>query len=83
MKKSDSELATMIKVGGIYSYYKNLDNKYKVLGLAILESNTEVCVIYEPQYGVKLPFVRPLSNWLEEVEINNTNFKRFTLVNSQ
>ena len=77
MKKSDSELATMIalassliKVGGIYSHYKNPDNKYKVLGLAILESNTEVCVIYEPQYGAKLPFVRPLSNWLEELTVN-------------
>ena len=88
MKKSDSELCellsqatSVVKVGGIYSHYKNLDNKYKVLSLVILESTTEVCVIYEPQYGAKIPFVRPISNWLGEVDVDGKKVKRFTLIN--
>ncbi len=88
MKKSDTELSKLIDyasssviVGGVYSHYKNSDNKYKILHLAIIESNAEVCVVYKPQYGAKIPFVRPLSNWLEEKVIDGRKVKRFTLIN--
>ncbi len=87
MKQSDQELneelnlaAELVKVGGIYSHYKNPDYIYKVLSLAVLESTTEVCVIYEPQYGARIPFVRPISNWLDELVVDSQKVKRFTLI---
>lgn len=57
-----------VEVGALYTHYKDPTKQYKVLFVGIQEWNDEPCVIYEWQYGPRFIFVRPLSNWLEEVE---------------
>jgi hypothetical protein len=86
MHKSQEELvnertiaAQNIQVGGLYYHYKNPNDLYKVLNLAVTEWDDEVCVIYEAQYGERITFVRPLSSWLEKVEWNGKIVDRFTL----
>jgi len=69
-----------ITIGGIYSHYKNPQNTYKVLNLAIQEATEKVCVIYQAQYGRKLIWVRDLDNWLESVELDNKIVPRFTKI---
>lgn len=69
-----------VNVGGTYYHYKNTDNSYTVLNLAVMESDGTVCVIYRADYGDQLIFVRPLENWLDLVERNGQQVKRFTLL---
>lgn len=72
------DAAEEVAIGCTYRHYKN--KLYTVLDLAILESNTEVCVIYQAQYGERLKFIRVLSSWLEEVEYEGRVVKRFTKI---
>ena len=69
-----------VKINGLYYHYKNPKNIYKVITLAITESNDSLSVIYEAQYGDKLIFVRPLISWLDKVEWNNKVTDRFTFI---
>ena len=64
------EAKKLVKIGGIYSHYKNPAHHYKVITLAMQEATDKLCVIYETQYGKKLLFVRDLDNWLTQPEVN-------------
>ncbi len=77
LKASLTDAAKKVKVGGCYTHYKNPDDVYKVVGLAITEQDDTVCVIYEAQYGEKLVFVRPLDSWLEKVAWHDGLVDRF------
>jgi len=67
-----------VAVGGVYQHYKQPDKSYKVLHLAITESDDELCVIYQAQYEERLIFVRPLKSWLDKVNYNGNLINRFT-----
>jgi hypothetical protein len=73
-----AEAAKQVTVGADYLHYKN--KRYKVLHLAIQESTNEVSVIYQATYGDKLIFARPLSSWIEAVELDNQKIPRFTKI---
>lgn len=73
------ELATAaeaVEVGALYSHYKHPDHPYLIKGLAILEATEEVCVLYEAQHS-GITFIRPLSSWLETVEVEGETLPRF------
>lgn len=72
--------AEQINVGKTYYHYKKPDNFYKVIHLAVMESDDSVCIIYQAQYGDKFIFVRPLNSWLEKIEWHGEIVDRFTLV---
>lgn len=78
--KDLEQAAKLVKVGGQYLHYKNPDKAYKVIGLAIMEADETVCVIYHAQYGEKLIFVRPLTSWLDKVDWQGKTENRFTLL---
>jgi hypothetical protein len=64
-------------IPGIYLHYKN--KKYKVLGIAKHSETLDDLVIYEALYDnpeSKL-WVRPLNNFLEDVEIDGKLVPRF------
>lgn len=69
-----------ITVGAQYWHYKSREKVYKVIGLAFLEANNELCVIYQAQYDQKLTFLRPLTIWLENVEWEGKVVSRFTKI---
>lgn len=60
-------------------HYKN-KLLYRPLNFATLEADNELCVVYEGQYGYKLLFVRPVKEWLAEVEFEGKKTTRFTKV---
>ena len=70
-----SKAASQVIVGGMYRHYKN--KLYQVVGLALLESTNEPCVIYQAQYGAHATFIRPLADWVQKVEVNGVRVPRF------
>ncbi len=69
--------AQNVVVGGRYRHYKG--NYYTVTQLAILEATNEPVVIYRADYDARISFVRPVTSWLEKVDIEGVAVTRFTL----
>lgn len=67
----------LVEVGASYVHYKGPSRSYKVTGLALLEHSDEAAVIYEWEYGQRLAFIRPLSDFLSEVEVGGARIPRF------
>lgn len=71
-----AEAAKQIVIGARYMHYKQLS--YKVLALALREEDNEPCVIYQAEYGDRITWIRPVSSWVEVVEVDSQKVKRFT-----
>lgn len=86
--KSDDQLAqemkealTKVQIGGHYTHYKSPDSLYEVKELVLLEADDSICVIYKSLRIKSKPiFVRPLSEWLEQVEWQDKTVPRFKKV---
>lgn len=85
MSKDEAKLATRladarakVSVGARYRHYKQLT--YKVVSLALREDDLEPCVVYQAEYGDRLTWIRPLSDWLEQVAVGGKKIDRFTLL---
>jgi len=64
---------------GLYKHTKT-GNKYKVLGVGFNSETLEECVIYQAQYGEKFISIRPLTMFLETVEIEGVLQPRFQYI---
>ncbi len=67
----------MIK-NGIYKHYKG--NIYEVIGIANHSETMEKMVVYKALYGNGELWVRPLSMWNEEIDVNGEKKPRFKLI---
>lgn len=65
----------MIKEGKKYRHFKG--NEYIVLHLAKHSETEEDMVVYQALYGERGIWVRPLSMFLEKVEVNGKYVNRF------
>jgi len=65
-------------VKGRYQHYKG--NFYLVEGVATHSETEEKLVIYRPLYGESGLWVRPLSMFTEQVEVDGQHQTRFTFV---
>ena len=63
---------------GIYEHYKG--NKYELLYIAKHSETPENMVVYKALYGEGEIWVRPLSMWNEQVEIDGKSVPRFKLI---
>ncbi len=70
----------MIK-SGLYLHSKS-GKQYRVIGIAKHSETLEEFVIYEAQYDNELStlWIRPISMWEEEVEVNGQKVKRFEYI---
>ena len=64
----------MIKLGR-YQHYKG--NFYQVLHLAKHSETEEDMVVYQPEYGEKAIWVRPLAMFTETITVEGKRVKRF------
>lgn len=64
----------MLKIGK-YRHYKN--KEYQVLGVAKHSETGEELVVYKKLYDDYSLWVRPLSMFLENVEVNGKTIPRF------
>lgn len=71
----------MIQIGKLYKHSKS-GKLYKVIDIAKHSETLEDLVVYEPQYKNELSklWVRPVSMWEEEVEIDGEKKRRFELL---
>ena len=67
--------AAEVQVGAIYEHYKKLP--YKVLHIALREEDNAPVVVYQAEYGSRAIWVRPLTSWLETVELDGKTVPRF------
>lgn len=67
----------MIKIGK-YRHYKG--NEYEVIGIAKHSETLEELVVYRALYGDGQIWVRPLNNFVEEVEVEGKNVARFEYI---
>jgi hypothetical protein len=70
--------AEQVTVGAEYEHYKG--TRYKVAAVALIEATNEPCVVYQALYGDRVTFVRPLEDWLAQVEIEGRSVSRFAQV---
>lgn len=69
-----------VEVGAYYAHYRDLKSGYKVIGIATLEASQEAAIIYqkEGEDGISsMVWIRALSSWLEEVDVENAKVPRF------
>ncbi len=65
----------LIKLGK-YKHYKG--GEYEVIGVASHSETLEKMVVYKALYGEYSLWVRPLSMFLEEVEVEGKKIPRFS-----
>ncbi|HAN97902.1 MAG TPA: DUF1653 domain-containing protein [Planctomycetaceae bacterium] len=63
---------------GRYRHYKGRD--YRVLGIARHSETEERLVVYRTDYGARDLWVRPLSMFVETIEIDGAAVPRFAYV---
>lgn len=82
LQKRLAEARKLVEIGGKYYHYKNPDKFYTVMNVAIIEATEEPAVIYKPDYeGYEgIQWIRPLSEFISENEINGQKVRKFTLV---
>ncbi|ARS53143.1 DUF1653 domain-containing protein [Kushneria konosiri] len=73
--KRENEHAVIL---GVYRHYKGSD--YEVLGVAHHSETEEPLVVYRALYGEFGLWVRPLSMFRENVEIDGEPVARFSLI---
>jgi hypothetical protein len=87
--KTAEELRTMIddaklkvRIGGTYYHYKRPDETYTLIDVIIIEATTGIGVLYRAEYDdlKGITFMRPIEDFLSEVELENQLIKKFTLV---
>lgn len=82
LKAELTEASAKVERGAQYIHYKSSDKVYTVLDLAFKEDNNELCVIYRADYGEKLTFIRPMSSWLDQINIDGNTIARFTKIST-
>lgn len=67
-----------VEVGARYAHYKHPELSYTVTGLAVREDTQDVCVIYQAEYGERIPFIRTLESFTQSVEVDGIRIPRFS-----
>lgn len=63
---------------GRYRHYKN--KEYELIGIARHSETGEELAVYRTLYGDRSLWVRPLSMFLESVELDGKTLSRFTYI---
>ena len=66
---------------GLYQHFKG--NQYQVLHIAKHSETEEVMVVYQPEYGDREIWVRPLAMFDEIIERDGKSIKRFAYIGEE
>ena len=80
--QQESNLVTNSEIKtGLYRHYKG--NDYQVIGTATHSETEELLVVYKPLYNDSGLWVRPLTMFLENVEVDGISMPRFQFLSDQ
>lgn len=80
--QQESNLVTNSEIKtGLYRHYKG--NDYQVIGTATHSETEELLVVYKPLYNDSGLWVRPLTMFLENVEVDGITMPRFQFLSDQ
>lgn len=68
----------LVTIGGRYVHYKHPEQSYVVRGFAVREDSQDVCVVYEAEYGERIPFIRTLESFVGYADVDGTRVLRFS-----
>lgn len=69
-----------VEVGGTYQHFRDSSKHYKVLAIALNESNEEPVVVYQSLYMPYVIWTRPVTLWTERVDNEGKLVPRFQKV---
>lgn len=70
----------LVPLAARYTHFKDPLKEYEIVGHAILEATEEAAVIYQAQYGDRISFIRPLTDFLAIKETEAGPVARFVRV---
>lgn len=73
-----SLLSKAVIIGGLYEHYKGL--RYIVIAVARHSETLEELIVYQALYDEEAIWVRPLTMFLEDIEIDGQVQPRFELI---
>ena len=68
----------LVTIGGRYAHYKHPKQSYVVRGFAVREDSQDVCVVYEAEYGERIPFIRTLESFVGYANVDGVRVSRFS-----
>lgn len=75
------EAKKIVKIGAVYTHYRDPKSRYRVTNLAIIESTQEVGILYCKETGsdtlTSITWIRPLCSWIEQISLKNGTVPRF------
>ena len=78
LKKRLDDAHKRIDVGAKYYHYKNPDQYYHIVTIALIEDTETPAVVYRAEYGEKFTWIRPIDNFLAEIEHDGKMISRFS-----
>ncbi len=69
-----------VEVGALYYHFRHPDQFYVLAALGFIEATEEVAVCYRALYGNGFLWIRPISVFLEEVDVDGRRVPRFSKV---
>jgi len=80
LKQKLNSAQSLIDKASKYFHYKHPEQFYSIEGFCIIEETEEVGVLYKPMYGDfgDIIWLRPISVFLEEIEVDGRKVKRFS-----
>ncbi len=69
-----------VQTDQIYSHYKDSNKRYRIIAVALDEASESVSIVYQSLYSPYLTWIRPITNFLEEVSWEGKVISRFQLV---
>lgn len=71
-----------IQINQIYRHYKDSNKTYRIVAIALDEASESISVVYQALYSPYLTWIRPITNFLEDVSWEGKVVSRFQLANT-
>lgn len=80
LKSELVRLGQTVRVGDEYAHYAHPGRRYRIISIGVLEASQELCVIYQAISKPDLVWVRPVANFLEEIQTPAGKVPRFSKI---
>lgn len=80
LQKSILNASEQVPLGSKCFHYKDINTIYTIKDYVIIENSDEIGLVYESDESFGVKFVRPLTEFFDEVEFEGKTTVRFTFI---